>query len=184
MSLRQKSSNSRGQVKERVDTVLAERAADREYAFEAKKRLYQLIGPLKFQLLLACRDAAHRVEGHGLKAAYDMSVKGYYGINTIHRILRPIAIAELIEQQVAFADFAVAESAIKLLCFKKSVTQAITGGTVICDHPNVDWNRQSEHLFYATLTEAAHALMSADANGAKRVYRVSRIRLDVWITAR
>ena len=127
-----------GAIKERVDTVLADRAADREYELEAKKRLYQLIGPLKFQLLLACRDAAHRVEGHGLRVAYDTSIKGYYGINTIHRILRPVAIAELIEQQVAFADFAVDESAIKLLCFKKSVTQAITGGAVICDHPNVD----------------------------------------------
>jgi hypothetical protein len=158
-----------GRVKERVDSLLGDRAAEREYALEAKKRLYQLIGPLKFQLLIACRDAAHRIEGHGLKAAYDMSVGGYYGVNTIHRILRPLAISELIEQQVAYADFAVDESAIGLLRFKKSATLAFTGGDVMRDHPNVDWNQQSEHLFYATLSEAAHALIATDANGAKRV---------------
>ncbi len=78
------------EVKQRVDTALADRAADREYMLEARKRLYQLIGLLKFQLLLACRDAPYRVNSHGLKASYDMSIEGYYGINTIHRILRPL----------------------------------------------------------------------------------------------
>ncbi len=158
-----------GDVKERIDTLLSDRAAEREYNLEAKKRLYQLIGPLKFQLLIACRDVAHRIEGHGLRAAYDMSVKYTYGITTIYRILRPLAISELIEQQIAYADFAVDESAISLLLYKKSATLAFTGGAVLCDHPDIDWKRQSEHISFDMLGEAAHALILPDVNGDKRV---------------
>ena len=141
-----------GQIKERVEGLLGDRSAEREYTLEAKKRLYHFIGPLKFQLLIACSDAARRIESHGLVSEYNLSVDGYYGTNTIYRILRPLAVSELIEQQIAYADFSVDDSAIGLLRFKHSANWALTGGNVVGRHPNVDWNRQTEHLFFDTLS--------------------------------
>lgn len=47
-------------VRREVESYLGEQSAHREYVLEAKKQLYHSIGPLRFQLLLACRDAAHR----------------------------------------------------------------------------------------------------------------------------
>jgi len=153
-----------GSIKRAVDNYLGEQAARREYELEAKKRLYQAIGPLRFQLLLACRDIAHRVEGHGLRKAYDMSSSQFYGRNTIYRILKPLAICELIESQVAYADFSVDESALDALLFKKSCSLAFAGGGVLFNHPDVDWSGQKQHLFFDTLTEAASVLISQKNN--------------------
>src|SRR5262245_24472711 len=44
-----------GEIREQVETSLGERAAQREYELAARQRLYSAIGPLRFQLLLACR---------------------------------------------------------------------------------------------------------------------------------
>ena len=157
--LNQESLNLSGAVKKEVENYLGEQSARREYELEAKKRLYQAIGPLRFQLLLACRDIAHRVEGHGLRKAYDMSSSHFYGRNTIYRLLKPLAISELIEGQVAYTDFSVDESALDALLFKKSCSLAFTGSEVLCNHPDIDWNNQSQHLFFDTLTEAASVLI-------------------------
>src|SRR5206468_11459935 len=54
-----------GEIRQRVETTLAEGAAERQYAFEARTRLYSAIGPLRFQLLLACRDLSGRISQRG-----------------------------------------------------------------------------------------------------------------------
>ncbi|MGZ4991142.1 MAG: hypothetical protein ACXV8S_10285 [Methylobacter sp.] len=156
-----------GSIKKEVDNYLGEQSARREYELEAKKRLYQAIGPLRFQLLLACRDVAHRIEGHGLRKAYDMNPSYFYGRNTIYRILKPLAICELIEEQVAYADFAVDESALDALLFKKSCSLAFSGSEVLCKHPEIDWSSQKQHLFFDTLTEAALALVSKEGGNIR-----------------
>jgi hypothetical protein len=148
-----------GSIKKEVESYLGDQSARRVYQLEAKKRLYNAIGPLRFQLLLACRDIAYRIEGHGLRKSYDMSSAQFYGRNTIYRILKPLAICELIESQVAYADFSVDESAIDALLFKKSCSLALSGGEVLCKHPDIDWNGQKQHLFFDTLPEVASVLI-------------------------
>lgn len=157
--LNQESLKLSGTIRKEVEGYIGEQSARREYELEAKKRLYQAIGPLRFQLLLACRDIAHRIEGHGLRKAYEMSSSHFYGRNTIYRILKPLAISELIESQVAYTDFSVDESALDSLLFKKSCSLAFAGGEVLCNHPDIDWSNQTEHLFFDTLTEAASVLI-------------------------
>ncbi len=126
--------------------------------------MYQAIGPLRFQLLLACRDIAHRIEGHGLRKAYNMSSSQFYGRNTIYRILKPLTICELIENQVAYADFSVDETPLDALLFKKSCSLAFSGGDVLLDHPDIDWSGQKQHLFFDTITEASSVLISQKNN--------------------
>jgi hypothetical protein len=84
-------------VRQQVDTLLADRAADREYALEARKLFYQSIGPLRFQLLLACRDLAGRIIAHS-RNPYDTGLASYYGKSFLYRLLRPLALSELIER--------------------------------------------------------------------------------------
>ena len=44
------------QIRMEVEAQLGELAVQRQYEYEARRRLYTAIGPLRFQLLLACRD--------------------------------------------------------------------------------------------------------------------------------
>src|SRR5215813_5230140 len=57
-----------GDVQKEVEVFLGEKSAEREYKLEAQKRLYSAIGPLRFQLLLACKDVASRIRNYGMDA--------------------------------------------------------------------------------------------------------------------
>lgn len=149
-----------GEIKRQVETFLADKAADREYALDARKRLYTAIGPLRFQLLLACRDLSGRTTAHG-KVQYDTDVADYYGRSFLFRILRPLAISELIERQIAFADFAVDAGAQDLLRFKKSAFAAFTGPSLVEGYPKVDWEFETQHIFFDHLSRAANAQSGA-----------------------
>ena len=117
-----------GRIRKQVESSLGDLAAQRQYHFDARKRLYTAIGPLRFQMLLACRDLAGRVQSHGLGRGYALGLDGYYGRSTLFRVLRPLCLAELVERQIAYADFAVDSGAVDLLRFKKSAFAAFSGG--------------------------------------------------------
>jgi hypothetical protein len=153
-----------------IETVLGNDAADRQYVFEARKRLYTAIGPLRFQLLLACRQAAHRIEGHGAHP-YPLDLKEYYGQNMLYRILRPLAISDLIERHIAYADFSVDPSAIQLLRFRLAASLAWSGDRLVLDHPKVNWTRQEQHVVADRLAAVAEVLIQEPQPGNERVLR-------------
>jgi hypothetical protein len=159
-----------GDVKRQVETVLADRAADREYILEARKRLYLAIGPLRFQLLMACRDLSGRVIAHG-SDPYDTTITEYYGKSFLYRMLRPLTICQLIERQIAMADFSVDVEAVGLLRFKKGAFAAFTGASLVKGHSAVNWDCQVQHVFFDNLARAANALIVDDTNVAKRCMR-------------
>jgi hypothetical protein len=137
------------------------------YELEARKRLLAAIGPLRFQLLLACRDAAARV--HQLSFGnWNMRLSEYYASDTLFRILRPFAIAELIERQINYVDFSVDSSMHNLLRFHAAALECLTGGTSVRDGTGqndlqgVDWSTQKEHPFKGTLRAAANELIIVD----------------------
>jgi hypothetical protein len=104
---------------------ILDRKADVDYRSNARKRLYEAIGPLRLQLLFAARDVVDRVTGHLRDAVpagrgWNMDVKAYYVQSFVYRILRPLAIGQLIERQMSIADFAVDDSALELLRFDSS----------------------------------------------------------------
>jgi len=151
-----------GEIHKEVEVFLGETSAEREYTLEARKRLYHAIGPLKFQLLLACRDASARVENYGSDLGYEMTMNGYYGRSTLYRLLRPVAIAELIERQITYTDFSVDPTGIELLRFKKAAYMSFTDGDVILNHPDADWTNEREHVFSGTLSRLANSLVILD----------------------
>lgn len=159
-----------GDIRKEVEVYLGEKSAEREYNLDARKRLYSAIGPLRFQLLVASRDAAARIMNFGSAPhTYDTNIKGYYGRSTLYRILRPIAIAELIERQITYADFSVDPTGIELLRFKKAVLTALTDGDSILDHPNADWTREAEHIFSGTFSTLANALIVEDNHTPSKI---------------
>lgn len=159
-----------GRIRQRVDTALGEMAAERQYSFDAKKRLYTAIGPLRFQLLLACRDLAGRIQRR-LTSDYDMSMTGYFGQSTVFRILRPICLAELVERQIAYADFSVDSGAIDLLRFKKAAFAVFSGGSLVEGHPQVDWTDQVQHVFFDHLSRCANAIIVREDDSQERAMR-------------
>lgn len=93
------------------------------------------------------------------------------GRNTLYRILRPLAISDLIERQIAYADFSVDRSAVRLLRFRKAASLALPEDEVVRDHPNVNWERQEEHVMSDRLAAVADALVQSPQPGNDTVLR-------------
>lgn len=152
-----------GEIRKEVEVYLGDKSAEREYNLDARKRLYSAIGPLRFQLLLACRDVSTRINNYGSDhLSYGMTMRDYYGKSTLYRLLRPIAIAELIERQITYADFSVDPTGVELLRFKKAAFMAFTDGDTILEHPHADWANEKEHVFSGTLSRLASELIIRD----------------------
>ncbi|MGZ4992686.1 MAG: hypothetical protein ACXV79_00835 [Methylobacter sp.] len=163
---------TKGDIKKEVETELADKAAQRDYEYSAKQRLYSAIGPLKFQLLIACRDMSQHIRTYGLEnVRYSLEPSNYYGKSSLYRIIVPLVFVELIERQVAVADFSVDPEAVELLRFKKSAYRAYKSDKPILNHPNAYWNEQRQHLFHHTISKMVDAIIIADpAVGSRPMY--------------
>jgi hypothetical protein len=144
---------------------LLSRKAQVDYEYMARKRLYDAIGPLRMQLLFAARDVVGRVRPHPA-TPWQMSPTGHFSRSTIYRLLRPLAVAQLIERQMGFADFSVDADALALLRFQRAAERMLTGDDIILGHPGVDWATQSQHLFRDNQRVAAARLISDDDDQA------------------
>ena len=91
-----------------------------------------------------------------------MTMKSYYGQSTLYRLIRPLAIAELIEQQITYAYFSVDMTAVELLRFKRAASLALSDADPILKHPDARWIGQSQHLFSGTINKLANALIIPD----------------------
>ncbi|TPQ31040.1 hypothetical protein C2U70_25110 [Bradyrhizobium guangdongense] len=158
-----------GAIRKEIETQLGEGAAQRQYELEARRRLYLAIGPLRFQLMLACRDLTGRIQSFAFTQRYHMNLASYYGRSTLYRILRPIAICELIEEQIALADFSIDPSAIDCLRFRRTITRTFSGDELPCDHPQINWDVQEQHVFADAISSCARRLIAT--SDGKRVLR-------------
>jgi hypothetical protein len=155
------------------ERYILSRKADIDYSSNARKRLYEAIEPLRLQLLFAARDVADRVQGHVRLGkpgdpAWVMDVDKYYVQSFVFRLLRPLAIGQLIQRQMSIADFRVDERAIDLLRFDESARRLLAGSDVVLDH-KADWAAQTDHLFSDNLQVAAAVLLVREASGVTRV---------------
>ncbi|TCV81259.1 hypothetical protein [Sulfurirhabdus autotrophica] len=154
---------TKGNIRKEIENELADTNANRQYQLAAKTRLYSAIGPLKFQLLIACRDLALHIRAFGLEGiSYSLSPTNYYGQSTLYRILQPLVISELIEKQIAVTDFSVDKEAVDLLVFKKLGYEALKGDKPILNNPDEDWNHQTQHLFHHSISKIVSSLIVVD----------------------
>lgn len=137
---------------------LLSKKAHLDYEYEAKKRLYDAVGPLRFQLLLAVRDVVRRFQAHH-ESKWDMNPNDYYVKSCAYRLLAPLAVGQLIERQMSLVDFSVDDDAIGLLSFITSAERMLTGNDIVLNHPDLDWSSQTQHIFRDNLRAAAYKLI-------------------------
>jgi hypothetical protein len=135
--------------------------AQQQYLLQARQRLYAAVGPLRFQLIIACRDLASRVEAMS-RDRYDTRIDGYFGQNTLYRLLRPLTLVELVERQTNYVDFGVDPAGLVLLRFQTASYDALTGGGPLFDGLPVDWTKEDQHVFKGRLQQAANLLIVND----------------------
>ena len=162
-----------------VEEYLGDKTAERQYRFDALKRLYTAIGPLRFQLARACDEFSARIDRIGTgKQPYATSLEGYFGRSTLFRLLKLFAITELIERQIADADFSVDPSTVNLLRFKHQAFMCLSSSTVSLDHPNAKWTDQIEHVFFDTMSIVSAAMILVDPTGKPdRVMRFNEFNM-------
>ncbi|PZN96987.1 MAG: hypothetical protein DCF31_02280 [Alphaproteobacteria bacterium] len=151
--------------------LLGDAEADRKYRFEARQRLHNAVGPLRFQLIqtaVQVRDRIFNIVEYG----HDLGTRGYFYRSTLYRTCRLIALLELIEREMGYADFSVDDAMLRIVRFRRLVFQAFSGSWFLLDHPGCDWTIEREHLFRDTLPVIAAAMLTAGANGQNRVVRV------------
>jgi hypothetical protein len=161
---------------------LANRQARLDYEYTARKRLYQAVGPLRFQLVVAARDLASRVDSHRRSTHWVMKPDGYYVHSFLYRLLRPLAIGVLVERAMSYADFSVDPSSVDLLRFDAAAYRMLTGadpfqgadGQVY--HRGLDWGRESQHVFRDNLRSAAMCLLSKGADNRDVVIDYAEFR--------
>lgn len=155
--------------------ALATRAARLDYEYAAKKRLYEAVGPLRFQLVVAARDLASRVDSHRRSDRWVLAADGYYVHSFLYRLLRPLAIGVLVERAMSFADFSVDPSSADLLRFDSAAYRMLTGADPFTgpdgkvEHAGLDWGQESQHIFRDNLRSAAMCLLGTGTGGRQVV---------------
>ncbi|MGW7820297.1 hypothetical protein ACWGLF_19695 [Streptomyces puniciscabiei] len=157
---------------------LARRGAELDYELYARKRLHEAIGPLRFQLLMAIRELLRRLRFHPYQE-WPMDPGSYYAHSFIYRLLKPLAIAQLIERQMAVADFSVDTATVDLLRFELAAIRMLADAEILLDHPSVDWESQSQHLFHETIDVAAARLICETVGQTPRVMSYNEFATEV-----
>jgi hypothetical protein len=172
-------------LKKDTECMLGDHASEREYILEARKKIYASIGPLHFQLLIASRDAWGRIWRHPVYCdkttgkPYSLSVNNYYGLSTLYRILRPLAIAEIIERRMGSFDFRIEPCAIDLLKIKNSLYRSFSTSKLITDHPRANFKEQAEHIFWDNLQRMAESLIENKIDLQERVISFSEFQDNI-----
>ncbi len=151
--------------------LLGDAEADRKYRFEARQRLHKAVGPLRFQLIQAAVQVRDRV-ANIVEYRHDLAARGYFFRSTLYRVGRLIALLDLIEREMAYADFSVDVAMLRIVRFRRLVFQAFSGSWFLLDHPGCDLTVEREHLFRDTLPVIATSMLTSSSSGGERVVRV------------
>lgn len=135
-----------------------------DYRANARRRLYEAIGPLRFQLLVACRDVERRVTLQTGGRRWNLDPAQYFGRSFVYRLLRPLAIGVLVERQMSYADFALDKDAVALLRFDTAAYRMLSGSDPLPYHDGLDFARETQHVFRDHLRAAAGRLLSSDGD--------------------
>ncbi len=154
-----------------TELMLGEEAAERSYRFDARKRLYTAVGPLRFQLIQAAVQLRSRIGSFGRDITYDTRLSSYFGRSLLFRIGQVLALTELIERQIAYADFTVDPGMVSLLRFRSQVMRALSSGEVSLGHKDEDWSQQSQHIFRDQLPILAVSMVWGKEGQPSRVIR-------------
>jgi DNA-binding transcriptional LysR family regulator len=166
-------------------------AAKRDYQYEARKRLYQQIEPLLFQLYEALEEAHYRVRSLARSSRRGdisgnqnswLATEGYYLKSTVYKIILPAVIFRLLQRRMTFVDIDVDQVVglrYRLLkLYSRSFTDdfvfALLAPKLLYDPDNDNWRNLAmqepavylrQGLFLGDLENIADALLIREDGG-------------------
>lgn len=171
--------------------VAAERDARRDYEYEAKKRLYEEIEPLLFQLYESLGEAHYRVRSLARSSRHGnlpdwLGPRTYYVNSSAYKLILPAVYLRLIQREMTFVDLRVDETIrirySLMKCYSRSFTDdfdfAKTGMKLEYDPNNKDWPNLvvtapeiyvRQGLVLGTLENICDTLILAKADHGSRV---------------
>lgn len=116
-----------------------ERNAQRDYRYEAMKRLYTDLQPLLFQLAELCdsaylhtrglaRTARNGNLGAGPQSWLDDPEDDYYLLSTVYRVLVPVAVVGLMRRRLTFVDLTVDQELAQQYRFARALSGTWNSG--------------------------------------------------------
>ncbi|MET8149766.1 hypothetical protein ACIBSW_29370 [Actinoplanes sp. NPDC049668] len=162
-----------------------EQDARRDYAYDARKRLYEVTEPLFFQLAERAEDLAGRIVGLARCARQGdlepadgwLSGDGYYLRTTIHRLVAPVAIFHLLQDRMTLVDLRLDEETRIQYWMAKQLAWTITDAYSFakCEPEPLPYKPQEEHpnqgLPSGVLEAAGQSVIVAGGDSPARVMR-------------
>lgn len=150
-------------LKATLDDRNSASAARRDYEYEARKRLYDEVEPLLFQVYEALEEAHYRVRSLARTARNGdlgwLAGNGYYLASTVYKLLLPVAHLRLIQRRMTFVDLGLDPHIelryLLLKLYARSFTDdfdfARTSPRLLYDPNHADWpkKREEEPAVYA-----------------------------------
>ena len=102
------------ELKSQLDERRSAASARRDYEYEARKRLYTDVEPVRFHIFEALEEAHYRVRSLARSARSGnlgagrnnwMSVSGYYLHSTVYKLLSPVMHFRILQSRMTFTDF-------------------------------------------------------------------------------
>lgn len=166
----------------------AERNARRDYEYEARKRLYEAAEPLLFQLAERAEDLQARITGLARTARNGdlepgrgwLSREGYYFRSTIHRLVSPVALFHLLQDQLTLVDLSLDHDMRAQYSMSKYLAWSLTDHFILAAYSPVleyDPYRKPgqadprQGVASGLLDAAAQSLIVRGDNGPARVMR-------------
>lgn len=143
-------------LKAALDDRNSATAARRDYEYEARKRLYDEVEPLLFQVYEALEEAHHRVRSLARTARNGnlswLEPNGYYLTSTAYKLLLPVAHLRLVQQRMTFVDLGLDPHIELRYLLLKLYTRSFTDDFVLAETPprlaynpnDGDWHRKSK----------------------------------------
>jgi hypothetical protein len=109
----------------------AEKTAQLQYEFEARKELYKIVAPLLFQLVEAAEAAAARIElllgpGSGVADPALLLANDGFLQSTYYKLLRPPALVHLLSQNIRELDLSLDPSMLRIYRIARVIENAFT----------------------------------------------------------
>ncbi len=110
---RQKLQTELEELKSCIDERRSSATARRDYEYEARKRLYSEIEPIRFQLYEALEEAHYRVRSLartsrsgnlGIGSSSWLRGSGYYLHSTVYKLILPITYFRIMQRRMTFID--------------------------------------------------------------------------------
>lgn len=183
---RRRSETDLAKLQNRLTEERSERAARRDYVYEAQKRLYTEFQPVLFQMVERCSGALVRIKGMAESAREGRILwpgrlgegwedDPYHMISTSWDLLAPLALFRIGQQKLTVVDMSVdAVTGWQYLLARELYSSWGMGGELAAEEPYDDQERATrQHILSGHLEQIADCLIRHDEQGQLSCIRFS-----------